>query len=218
MNSELKSKLSALEESITGMRIDVAPLQLKELLGEGVSPDDILMSLKRGMEAVGNRYEQGEYFLSDLVMSGEVMKQCLATLEPPLKSRHIRNLGTTVLGTVRGDIHDIGKNVFKILAESAGFSVIDIGVDANPEVFVDAVKKNDARILGASCLLSATREHITELVDTLTKARIRERVKMVVGGAPITNDYAKKVGADAGTNSAVEGLRIYKRLLDLQVP
>jgi len=212
MENELKNRISALEESIIGMRIDIAPALLKELLDKGVPPADLLMALKRSMEIVGRKYEQSEYFLCDLIMSGEVMKAWLAALEPALEKSKIESLGTVVLGTVCGDTHDIGKNVFKLLAEPASFSVIDLEVDVASDAFVDAVQKNYARTLGLSALPSATRS-IAEIVNLCSQAGIRGEVKIVAGGAPVTNEFAKSVGADAGTDNAVEGVRICKELL-----
>ena len=213
MGNEMKNRIYALEESIVEMRIDTAPELLKELLDQGAAPSELLTSLKRSMEIVGRKYEQGEYFLSDLIMSGEVMKACFAVLEPALGKSDIKSLGSIVLGTVQGDIHDIGKNIFKLLAESAGFSVIDLGVDVRSEAFVEAVRKNNAQVLGLSALISATRTNIAEIVNLCSQAGIRGEVKIVAGGAPVTNEFAKSVGADAGTDNAVEGVRICKELL-----
>ena len=139
-------------------------------------------------------------------MSGEVMKSCLSVLEPSLKKSKIKNIGTIVLGTVKGDMHDIGKNIFKILAVSSGFSVIDLGVDVSSERIEQAVKENNPRIVGFSALLTNTMPEMENIIRNLEVAGLRKNVKIIVGGSPVTREFAAKIGADYRAKDAIDGV------------
>ncbi|RLI45893.1 cobalamin-binding protein [Candidatus Bathyarchaeota archaeon] len=166
--------------------------------------------MAKGMEIVGKKYEDGEYFLAELIMAGETMKEGMKVLEPYLKGREVKKIGKVVIGTVRGDLHDIGKNIVVTLLSAAGFEVIDLGVDVPPEKFVDAVKKNNPDIVGMSALLTTTMTEMENVIKALKEAGLRDKVKIIIGGAPITQEYAEKIGADAAASDAVEGVNICK--------
>jgi methylmalonyl-CoA mutase cobalamin-binding domain/chain len=184
---------------------------VRRALNAGIPSDQILKEgVSKGMEDVGRKFETCEYFISELVMAGEVAKTAVAILEPYLERKIGEALGTMVLGTVSGDIHNIGKDIFATLARSAGFDVIDLGVDVPAEKFVDGVKRHNANILGLSSLLTTTMTCVSEVVKAIEQAGLRKTVKIISGGAPITDDYAKKAGADAGVNDAILGLEICK--------
>lgn len=166
--------------------------------------------MAKGMEIVGQKYENNEYFLAELMMAGETMKEGMSILEPHLKAGEMKALGKVVIGTVRGDLHDIGKNVVITLLKSAGFEVIDLGADVQSEKFVETIKQEKPNILAMSALLTTTMLEMETTIKALKKAGFRSKVKIIVGGAPITSEYAKKIGADAAARDAVEGVRTCK--------
>ena len=143
-------------------------------------------------------------------MAGEVMKEGMKVLEPYLRGSEIRKIGKVVIGTVRGDLHDIGKNIVATLLSAAGFEVIDLGVDVPPEKFVEAVKEHNPDIIGMSALLTTTMIEMENVIKALKEAGLRNRVKIIIGGAPITREFAEKIGADAAARDAVEGVNICK--------
>lgn len=190
--------------------------ELEELINKclecGLSALEILNSMAKGMEEVGRKYEAQEYFLSELIFSGEIFKRGMKILEPYLKSGSARETGSVVvLGTVMNDLHDIGKNIFATLLMAAGFRVVDLGVDVPPEKFVEAVRENNAEIVGISALLTSTAPGIRDVIKMLEKADLRRRVKVIVGGAALSHEMAKELGADAYAETAVKGVEICKR-------
>jgi methylmalonyl-CoA mutase cobalamin-binding domain/chain len=162
------------------------------------------------MDVVGERYESGEYFVTSLIIAGETMKEALEVLEPHLSGQGAPKRGKIVMATVAGDIHDIGKNIFTTLMDTAGFEVIDLGVDVSAEAIVAAVKEHSPDILGLSALLTTNLEQFPQIVEMLEKEELRGRVKIVVGGATVTDEFAKEAGVDALAKSAVEGVTICK--------
>jgi methylmalonyl-CoA mutase cobalamin-binding domain/chain len=183
---------------------------VEEALKAGVDPLEIIDLFSDGAREVGEKYEKGELYLSELVMVGETLKAGMEVLEPAIKGAKSYK-AVMVLGTVEGDLHDIGKNVFGMLARGQGFRVVDLGVDVNKERFVQAVKENDASIVGISCLLTTTMLNVPGVIEELERQGLRGKVRVIVGGAPVTDDWAKQIGADAGTNDAVEGLEVCNR-------
>ncbi|MCX6660239.1 MAG: cobalamin-dependent protein [Candidatus Bathyarchaeota archaeon] len=167
--------------------------------------------LKPGLDDVGGRYEKGEYFLSELLYAGEIMTGLFDVLKPHMKQGDIEQTGTILLGTVRGDMHDIGKNIFGMMAQFSGFKVHDIGVDANPERFVEETKKTGAGIVGMSTLLTSTLPEVKIVLDRLREAGIREKVKVIIGGNAVTKQFAQEVGVDAAALDVVEGVEICKK-------
>ena len=168
-------------------------------------------SLRRGLEEVGRKYESGEYFLSELLYAGSLMNDILQMLKSHSRNQKMESGEVIVLGTVRGDIHDIGKNIFKMLAQAAGFEVIDLGVDLEPEIFVEKLKETNAKILGLSALLTTTRLEMKTVIDRLNQAGIRNKVKVLIGGNAVTKEFAKEIRADGAALDAVEGVEICKR-------
>lgn len=188
---------------------------VKKALSDGLSALDILEhGLNPALEVVGERYEREEYFVSDLIIAGEVMKKGIAVLEQALPKEKVEKSGAILIGTVKDDMHDIGKNIFSTLARARGFKIIDLGVDVSADKFVDAARKNKPDIVGLSALLSSTMNYIPRVVEALTEAGLRNRVKIIAGGAPVTNSYARSAGADAGVNNAVQGVKICKEWLE----
>ncbi|MBS7656915.1 corrinoid protein [Candidatus Bathyarchaeota archaeon] len=173
----------------------------------------IIDGMAKGMEIVGQKYEKGEYFLAELIMASETMKEGMNVLEPHMRAGDIKSTGKVIIGTVKGDLHDIGKNVVATLLKAANFEVIDLGVDVSAEKFIEAIKQNQPDIVAMSALLTITMIEMENTVKALQKARLRQKVKIIIGGAPITPDFAKKIGADAAAKDAVEGVRICNQLM-----
>ena len=189
---------------------------IKKLVEKGLKQkrpvnEIIEKGLKPGLDEVGARYEKGEYFLSELLYAGEIMTSLFDVLKPHMKQGDMEQTGTILLGTVRGDMHDIGKNIFGMMAQFSGFKVHDIGVDANPERFVEETKKTGAGIVGMSTLLTSTLPEVKIVLDGLREAGIREKVKVIIGGNAVTKQFAQEVGVDAAALDAVEGVEICKK-------
>ena len=199
--------------------IDCEPEQARRLaqiaLDQGLDPlTCINQALTPGIQHVGELFSSGEYFLPDLIIAGEAMKEALEILEPALMSDQKRTvLGRVVLGTVEGDLHEIGKTLVGTMLTANGFDVIDIGIDKSAADFVAAVRETDANLVGASALLTTTMLQQQKIIETLAEAGLRERVKVMVGGAPVTQEWADKVGADAYAEDAISAVTVAKRLV-----
>lgn len=164
-----------------------------------------------GMAIVGDLFEQGEYFVGDLIFAGELLSNAIELLKPVLGSESAATIGAIVLGTVSGDLHDIGKNIFKSMSEAAGFDVYDLGIDQPAAAFVEKVKEVNPVIVGMSGVLTLALEAMKETVDALQEAGIRDSVKVIIGGNPVTKEACEQIGADAFTTNAAEGVKICQR-------
>jgi len=167
-----------------------------------------------GLTEVGRRYEAKEYFLAELLFAGEIAKEVMEAIRPRLEIPGGERVGKMVLGTVRGDIHDIGKNIVGSLLDAAGFEVYDLGIDTAPQKFVDKLRETNAQIVGMSGLLTLSIESMKETVDALKDAGLRDRVKVIIGGNPVDETVRKQVGADRFTRSAAEGVEICKQWVE----
>ncbi len=204
--------LKRLQDCIVNLDIDGIGKAAQDALDAGIPPvKAVTEGMAKGMDIVGQKYEAKEYFLAELIMAGEVMKEGMKVLEPHLKAGEVRTLGKVAVGTVRGDLHDIGINIVATLLGAAGFDIIHLGVDVTPEQFVEAVRTQKAKIIGMSALLTVTMPEMENVIKELKKAGLRDKVKVIVGGAPLTEDYAKKIGADAYAPNAVAGVNICKK-------
>jgi len=184
----------------------------QEAVKAGIPPlKAVLEGMATGMDNVGERYERGEFFLPELMMAGETMKAGMEILEPYLRAAKAKATGTVVIGTVKGDIHDIGKNIVMMPLTSAGFEVRDLGVDVLAERFVEETKKTGADIVAMSALLSTTIPYMKTVIDELEKAGLRDKVKVIIGGASLIEEDVKKLGADALGKDAITGLEICKK-------
>jgi len=183
---------------------------VKALLEEGVNPKEIIDILRKGVETVGERFNNKEYFLTELVMAGEIFQQSAKILETAMKdeTKMSESLGVVVIGTVKGDVHDIGKNIFVTLLQAAGFEVHDLGVDIAAEKFINKVKETKADIVAYSGLLTIALESMKETTEALRSAGLREKVKIIIGGLPVDEMWMKEVGADAYTDNAFNGVKI----------
>jgi 5-methyltetrahydrofolate--homocysteine methyltransferase len=169
----------------------------KALINSGIQADRIMNeALIPAMDIVGKKFQDGEYFLPEMLVAAQAMKDCLKLLKPFLAIHHSALLGRAVIGTTKGDLHDIGKNLVGIALEGAGFEVIDLGVDVIPEKFVDAVKQYKPVVIGISAMLTTTMQAMGDVIESLKCAGLRETVKVMIGGAPIQQKFADRIGAD----------------------
>ncbi|MEZ4615922.1 MAG: cobalamin-dependent protein [Caldilineaceae bacterium] len=181
---------------------------------EETDPQTILdQGLVAGMAEVGELFKEGEYFVPELLVSARAMQASMDLLRPKLVDTEIKPIGTIVLGTVYGDIHDIGKNLAGMMLEGAGFRVVDIGVNATAASFVKAVQEHNAQLVGISTLLTTTMTYAQDIIQALAAAGLRDQVKVVLGGAPVTEAWAKEIGADSAALDAASGAEQCKALL-----
>ena len=213
MTEEMYKKLA--QVVIDGEAEDAESLA-KEALDQGLDPlACITEGLTVGITQVGKLFASGEYFLPDLIMGADAMKVALDVLEPKLAGDQKREVvGRVVLGTVAGDLHEIGKTLVGTMLVANGFQVTDIGVDKNPEEFIAAIKENDADIVGASALLTTTMLQQKKLIESLEEAGLRQKVKVMIGGAPVTESYAEEIGADGYAEDAISSVDLAFRLID----
>jgi methylmalonyl-CoA mutase cobalamin-binding domain/chain len=184
------------DKTLTGNGPAVLELT-KSGLSQGLGPETLLYeALIPALEEVGARFERGDFFVPEMLIAGKAMAGALEILRPLLAETGAETIGTVVMGTVKGDVHDIGKNLVNIMFEGAGFLVIDLGVQVSPEKFVDAVKTHKPDIVGFSAFLTTTMPMFKANINALTKAGLRDQVIVMVGGAPVTQEYADVVGAD----------------------
>jgi 5-methyltetrahydrofolate--homocysteine methyltransferase len=200
--------LSALRKAvIDGKRKDAEALARQALEG-GADPAAMLKeALVPAMDEVGTKFKNGEYFIPEMLVAAKAMKQAMEVLKPKLTAGTYQAAGKVVIGTVRGDLHDIGKNLVKMLLEGAGYEVVDLGVDVAPEKFVEAVKANNPQVVAMSALLTTTMLAMPETIKALDAAGVRKNVKVIIGGAAITDAFAKEISADgygADASTAVE--------------
>ncbi|QGP91156.1 Methionine synthase [Neomoorella glycerini] len=200
-----------LVEFIANLQEEEAIMTAKQLLDGGTDPITILELCKEATDLVGKRFERGEYFIPDLLMSGEILRQISELVKSNLeKDVETTYIGKVVIGTVEGDLHDIGKNIVTFLMEANGFQVFDLGIDVPPQKFIDKIKEVKPDIVGMSALLTVAFEAMKATVDAIKEAGLREQVKIIIGGAPTNEEVAKYVGADAYAKDAQQGVRLAK--------
>jgi methanogenic corrinoid protein MtbC1 len=188
---------------------DHAKAVVTDALSQGFSPTEIAeKGIRRGLQIVGEKYEASEYFLSELLYAGSLVSDLFELLKPSMKNNQLERKGVIVLGTVRGDIHDLGKNIFKMLADSSGFEVHDLGVDVEPTAFVDQVKESRPQVLGLSALLTTALMEMKSTLDALRAAGVKGNLKVLLGGNAVKKEFGVEIGADATALDAVEGLEI----------
>jgi 5-methyltetrahydrofolate--homocysteine methyltransferase len=165
------------------------------------------------MAKVGQFFEEGEYFVPEMLISARAMQAGLTLLKPALKSEDVKSSGKVVIGTVKGDLHDIGKNLVAMMMEGAGFEIVDLGTDASPEKFISAVREHNPQIVAMSALLTTTMPSMVTTIQALQDAGVRSQVKVMVGGAPVTEQYAQQIGADGFAIDASRAVTVAKSLL-----
>jgi len=181
-----------------------------------VAPEVILKeALISAMDEVGKRFEAGDFFVPEMLIAARAMKTGIALLRPLLAETGVEPVGKVIIGTVKGDLHDIGKNLVGLMLEGAGFEVVDLGTDVSIEAFVDSVRQEQPQILGMSALLTTTMPSAAEVVKALADAGVRGQVKVLVGGAPVTEAYAEQIGADGYAPDAAAAVKRAKNLIGL---
>jgi methylmalonyl-CoA mutase cobalamin-binding domain/chain len=200
-----------LVQALVDMKEAEALQRAKQLLAEGVAPLEILEICSRAMERVGERFEKGDYFLPHLMMAGEMLKQISSLLKPLIRQHKTEDKGGKVLiGTVEGDIHDIGKNIVVFLLEANGFEVLDIGINQKPGKFVEAIRAFQPKVVGMSGLLTLAFDSMKKTVEAIEEAGLRREVRIVIGGGVVTEKIKEYTGADAYAPDAVAGVRLAK--------
>lgn len=206
--------LSSLSKAIISGDRDKAVQFAAEAVNAGLKPEDIItQGLQPSMMTVGEKFSSGEYFLPDMLMAARAMKSALEVLQPLLAKSGLPTLGKVVIGTVQGDMHDIGKNVVATFLGGSGFEVYDLGLNVTPQQFVAAVREKKADILGLSALLTTTMPVMGQIIKDLEKAGLRSKVRVIVGGAPVTQEFAKFIGADAYAHDGGEAIPVCKKLV-----
>jgi 5-methyltetrahydrofolate--homocysteine methyltransferase len=207
--------LAKLRDAMVSLDVEGVQKASKEALDAGIGPRQIVSEgLKKGLDIIGDKYEKQEYFLAELVMAGETMREAMRVIEPYMKESDLRSTGKVVIGTVKGDLHDIGKNIVTTLLKAAGFEVSDLGVDVPASGYVHEVKKKGKCILGLSALLSVGMPEIENVITKLKETGIRDSTRVIIGGAVVTEQFGKGIGADATARDAVKGLEICKSWAD----
>jgi 5-methyltetrahydrofolate--homocysteine methyltransferase len=206
--------LKQLTEALVAMDEKKVTELVQSALDGGTPAKDILNGgLLPGMEIVGERMESGDMFIPEVLMSAKAMSAAVEILKPLLGAEDIRAAGKVVIGTVKGDLHDIGKNLVTMMLESAGFEVHNLGVDIAPEDFVKAIKEKNPNLLALSALLTTTMSMMKQTIDALSESGLREQVKVIIGGAPVTQKFADEIGADGYAPDAGSASKLAKALL-----
>ena len=210
--------LQALADNIIKGKKDPAVALTQQALAEGVGPQQIINEgLIAGMAVVGEKFKKNEFYVPEVLIAARAMKECMAILKPLLASAGVLPVGTVAIGTVKGDLHDIGKNLVAMMLQGNGFEVVDLGVDVSPEKFIDAIKANKAQAVALSALLTTTMPGMKQMVDALEAAGIRGDVKVMIGGAPVTQKFCEEIGADGYAPDAASAVDLAKSLLGLTV-
>ena len=216
--TKMSSKSDVIEnlrKAVLDLDADRARANAQEAIRLGIDPIEAIDDgLAKGVRTIGDKFAAGEAFLTELVMAGEAMKAGVEILRPIILKRKLqrKSTGIVVIGTVRGDIHDIGKNIVAVMLEAASFEVNDLGVDVPPEKFVDKTESN-GQIVAMSALLTVTTPEQKNTVQAIEKAGIRKNVKVAVGGAAVTPEWAREIGADGYSDNAVDAVELFKKLV-----
>jgi 5-methyltetrahydrofolate--homocysteine methyltransferase len=201
-------------EGVINGQNPVVQQKVREALEAGVDPALILnQGMIAAMAEVGRRFEEGEYYVPEMLIAARAMQGGLAILKPHLQSSDIKSAGKVVIGTVKGDLHDIGKNLVAMMLEGAGFEIVDLGTDVSPQKFVDAARSSNADIIAMSALLTTTMTNMKTTVAAVEEAGLRGKVKIMIGGAPVTDSYAKQIGADGYGVDASRAVSVAKTLM-----
>jgi 5-methyltetrahydrofolate--homocysteine methyltransferase len=202
------------EKLIQGSAAQVEQLT-KEALESGIDPKEVLAKgFIPGMEVIGLRFKLNEIYIPEVLIAARAMHAGMAVLKPLLKESDTQENGKVIIGTVKGDLHDIGKNLVAMMLEGAGFTVIDLGIDVPREKFIATVKESNASVVALSALLTTTMPEIISIIENFKEEGLRDKVKIIVGGAPITKDWAEEVGADGYGDNASEAVDLAKHLVN----
>jgi corrinoid protein of di/trimethylamine methyltransferase len=206
--------LKKLHDAILVGNFKLAREVTEKALAEKVDPQVLVQQyMIPAMDEVGRRYEANEYFVPELLIAARAMKASLELIRPLLVAKGAQFKGRVAIGTVKGDLHDIGKNLVAAMLEGAGFEVIDLGVDVSPEKFTNAITEKDANIVAMSALLTTTMSSMKTIVESIKTAGLRDKVKIMIGGAPVTDKYAQEIGADGYSSNANGAVALARKLL-----
>jgi corrinoid protein of di/trimethylamine methyltransferase len=206
--------LTKLHDAILNGDAKMALAVTQEALAEKIDPVELVTKyMVPAMDEVGRRFECEEYFVPELLLAARAMKGSLNLMRPQLAAQGAKPVATVVIGTVKGDLHDIGKNLVSAMLEGGGFEIIDLGSDVAPEKFVDAVRTSNANIVALSALLTVTMPSMKTIIEALKQAGLRDRVKVMVGGAPVTSQYAQEIGADGYGESASTAVHMARKMV-----
>ena len=212
--NQLKTVFEPLYEAILEGDMSETPHKVQAAIDAGIPPEEILKEgMISAMTEVGRLFEEGDYFVPEMLISARAMQAGLGVLKPQLVASGVKPIGKIVIGTVQGDMHDIGKNLVMMMLEGAGFEVIDLGVDVKPESFVESVKANDPQVVAMSALLTTTMPRMEATIDVMREAGVLGMVKVMVGGAPVTADYASQIGADGYAPDASQAATLAKSFM-----
>lgn len=208
------ANLEKLYEAILTGRLDQAKAITQEAIDEQIDPQVIINEyMSKGMSEIGRRFEEGKAFVPELLMAARAMKGALALLKPILMQSASSGLGKVIIGTVKGDLHDIGKNLVASMLEGCGFEVINLGVDISSDKFVAAVKEHQAQIVCLSALLTTTMNYMGTVIQALEDQGVRQQVKVMIGGAPVSEAFARQIGADGYSDNANAAVALARNLL-----
>jgi len=210
----MSSTLQEIADCVIAGRFDDIEALVESALSDGVDPQTIVNDgLRSGMQVVGEKFKANEFFIPEVLIAARAMKAGMEVVKPHLAADSTDSLGTVVIGTVQGDLHDIGKNLVAMMLEGAGFQVIDLGADASPEAFVEAARENNAELVAMSALLTTTMPKMAETIRALNSADLDRTVRTMIGGAPVTQSYANEIGADAYAPEAASAVDAAKELV-----
>jgi 5-methyltetrahydrofolate--homocysteine methyltransferase len=210
----MENVLEVIRQGIMEGDMPLTQEKVQEAIDAKIAPGDILQEgLVAAMAEVGRLFEEGEYFVPEMLIAARAMKAGLALLRPLLVEADVKPAGKVAAGTVKGDLHDIGKNLVCMMLEGAGFEIVDLGVDVSPEKFLDAVVSKGVDVIAMSALLTTTMPNMKVTVEALKEAGLRDKVKVIIGGAPITDAYAKEIGADGYAADASRAVALAKSLV-----
>ncbi|HWR44153.1 corrinoid protein [Sporomusa sp.] len=208
------SSLNNLAQSVIAGNVDQVKEQVKSLISSGTDPVEIVnQGLIAGMNVVGARFKAGDMYVPEVLMSARSMSSGLELVKPLIAEKDIQSRGKVVIGTVKADLHDIGKNLVSMMMQSGGLEVIDIGIDAAPEKFVEAVREHNPDIVGMSALLTTTMPAMKDTIELLEEEGLRDKVKVIIGGAPVSQEFATSIGADGYAPDAATATDLCKEMV-----
>jgi 5-methyltetrahydrofolate--homocysteine methyltransferase len=212
----MNENISSLYHAILDGDAGGAKAGVQAALETGLEPGAILAEgMIAAMSEVGRRFEEGEYYVPEMLIAARAMQAGLSMLKPHLVSSDVKSAGRVAIGTVKGDLHDIGKNLVALMLEGAGFEIIDLGVDVPPEKFIEAITTNAAQMIAFSALLTTTMPNMKITIEAIRQAGLRDKVKIIVGGAPVTQEYASQIGADGYAADASRAVSLAKTQMGL---
>jgi 5-methyltetrahydrofolate--homocysteine methyltransferase len=210
----MDERLQKIYDSVLNGEMDEVAAFVQAALDAQIDPGVILNEgMISAMQEVGRLFEEGEYFVPEMLISARAMQTGLALLKPHLVQANVQSAGKVIIGTVKGDLHDIGKNLVAMMLEGAAFEIVDLGTDVSPDKFVEAVKTHQPAIVGLSALLTTTMPNMKTTIEALKTAGLRDQVKVIIGGAPVTEAYARDIGADGFATDASRAVTLTKSLL-----